>query len=77
MGGQIAMAGFPLGGRFGTGAAEPAGREFSFTAAAVTRFHSFMTDTTIIRAAIGGHEQTFLIFANGCTNQGYHLLMNI
>lgn len=77
MGGHIAVARFPLGGRFGTGAAEPTGRKFNLTAAAVTRFHSFMTDTTIVRAAIGSHKRTFLIFANGCTKQGYHLLRNI
>jgi hypothetical protein len=77
MGGQIAVARFPFGRRFGTGAAEPTGRKFNFTAAAVTRFHGFMTDTAIVRAAIGGHERTFLIFANGCTKQGYHLLRDI
>ena len=77
MRGQVAVAGFPFGGRFGTCAAEPAGRKFDLTAAAVTRFHGFMTDTAIVRASIGGHERTFLIFANGSTKQGYHLLRDI
>jgi hypothetical protein len=77
MGGHIAVARFPFGGGFGTGAAEPTGRKFNFTAAAVTRFHGFMTDTAIVRTALGGHERTFLIFANGCTKQGYHLLRDI
>ena len=36
MGGHIAVARFPFGGRFGTGAAKPTGRKFNLTAAAVT-----------------------------------------
>jgi hypothetical protein len=36
-----------------------------------------MADTAVVGAAIGGHERAFLIFANGCTKQGYHLLKGI
>jgi hypothetical protein len=77
MGSQIAMAGLPLGGRLGAGTAEPAGVEFNLAAAAVTGFHGFVTNAAVVRATNGGHERTFLIFTNGCTKQGYHLLRDI
>jgi hypothetical protein len=77
VGGQIAVTGFPLGGGFGACAAEPAGVKGDLTAAAITCVYGFMADTAVVRAAISGHKWAFLIFANGCTKQGYHLLLDI
>ena len=77
MGGQVAVTGFPFAGRLGAGAAKPTGRKFNFTATAVTGLNGLMADTAIVRAAGGGHKRAVLIFANGCTKQGYHLLKGI
>ena len=77
MGGQVAVAGLPFGGRLGARAAKPTGRKFNLTVAAVTRLDGLVADTAVIGAAICGHERAILIFANGSTKQGYHLLWDI
>ena len=70
MGGQVAIAGFPLDRRLRTGAAIPAGLNFGCAAAPLAGLDYFMAESSVVTAPFGGHKSTFVTFADGLADHG-------
>ena len=74
MGGQVAIAIFPLSGGIRAGAAVPTAGKLGTSFAAVTLFNDLVADAAIVGAAFCGHKGAFRTFFNCCAIHWNHPL---
>jgi hypothetical protein len=74
MGGQVAIAIFPLSGGIRAGAAVPTAGKLGTSFAAVTLFDDLVADAAIVGAAFCGHEGALSTFFNCCAVHWNHPL---